>query len=126
MIRHFPEVEDSICVGQRRPSDRDEAVVLFLKLKKGNRRSRQLRDRIKREIGARLSKRHVPRYIFYVDDIPYSLVGKKLEMLVKKIIRGDNAQSTVVANPESLALYQKYFDIEKAANEEDSMLASKL
>lgn len=27
------EVEDSLCVGQRRPSDNDERVILFLKMK---------------------------------------------------------------------------------------------
>jgi acetoacetyl-CoA synthetase len=29
---HFPEIADSICVGQRRPQDNDESVMLFLKM----------------------------------------------------------------------------------------------
>ncbi|KIW30206.1 acetoacetate-CoA ligase [Cladophialophora immunda] len=126
VVRLFPEVEDSVCTGQRRSTDRDEVVILFLKLKPGVERTAALRTQIKAKIGQSLSKRHVPKYVFYVDDIPYSNVGKKLEILVKKIISGHKAESTVVANPESLPLYQKYYDIERAAQEEDAMLLSRL
>ncbi|KAF4950238.1 hypothetical protein FGADI_8326 [Fusarium gaditjirri] len=78
VIRLFPEVEDSVCVGQRRPTDRDESVVLFLKLKPGSPVTDKLRKRIERKISKSLSKRHVPKYIFYVHDIPYSNVGKNM------------------------------------------------
>lgn len=118
VIRLFPEVEDSVCTGQRRSEDRDETVVLFLKLKPGQPRTTDLKTTIKKRIGDNLSKRHVPKYVFYVDDIPYSNVGKKLEILVKNIISGRKAESTVVANPESLSIYHKYFSVEEAAKQE--------
>lgn len=118
VIRLFPEVEDSVCTGQRRPDDRDETVVLFLKLKSGQPRTANLKTAIKKRIGDNLSKRHVPKHVFYVDDIPYSNVGKKLEILVKNIISGRKAESTVVANPESLPIYYKYFNVEEAAKQE--------
>lgn len=126
VIRLFPEVEDSICVGQRRPQDRDETVVLFLKLKPTAKRTKAFAERIKQKIGTSLSRRHVPKYIFFVDGIPYSNVGKKLEILVKKIINGQKAESTVVANPESLPGYRRFFDIEKAAREDELPEAAKL
>ncbi|KAL2061481.1 hypothetical protein VTL71DRAFT_6858 [Oculimacula yallundae] len=122
VIRSFPDVEDSVCVGQRRPQDRDESVVLFLKLKPGCHKTRGLQQHICDRIGSTLSKKHVPRYVFYVNDIPYSGVGKKLEILVKNIISGREAKSTVVANPESLKLYRRYFDIEKASSIEKKKL----
>ncbi|RSL58710.1 hypothetical protein CEP54_007600 [Fusarium duplospermum] len=126
VVRLFPEVEDSVCVGQRRLQDRDETVVLFLKLKPAERKTVLLKERIQRKIQENLSKRHVPKYVFYVEDVPYSNVGKKLEIVVKKIINGQKAESTVVANPESLSIYQKYFDIEAAVKEEGMSQLAKL
>lgn len=125
-MRLFPSVEDSICTGHRRATDRDEIVVLFLKLKPGARRTAALKAQIKDKIGQMLSKRHVPKYVFYVDDIPYSNVGKKLEILVKNIIGGRKAESSVVANPQSLVLYKKYYSIEEAAAREDINASSKI
>jgi acetoacetyl-CoA synthetase len=118
VVRAFTEVEDSVCVGQRRPQDKDEAVMLFLKLKKGTRRTPGLIERLKQHIERDLSKRHIPKYIFYVDDIPYSGVGKKLEVVVKNIVCGRQVKSNVIANPESLELYRPYFDIEKIVFQE--------
>ncbi|RMJ08334.1 hypothetical protein CDV36_012039 [Fusarium kuroshium] len=126
VVRLFPEVEDSVCVGQRRPQDRDESVVLFLKVKTPQRATIVLKERIKHKIHENLSKRHVPKYVFYVDDIPYSNVGKKLEIIVKKIINGQKAESTVVANPDSLLIYYQYFDIETASKEEPVSELAKL
>jgi acetoacetyl-CoA synthetase len=126
IVRLFPDVEDSVCTGQRRPQDRDETVILFLKLKAGKIPTNDLRTQIQQKIGASLSKKHVPRYVFYVEDIPYSVVGKKLEILVKNIISGITAESTVVANPESLNAYRKYFAIEEAAARDENSRLSKL
>lgn len=126
VVQLFQSVEDSICTGHRRATDRDETVVLFLKLKPGVKRTAALKTQIRDKISQTLSKRHAPKYVFYVDDIPYSNVGKKLEILVKNIIGGRKAESSVVANPESLALYKKYYSIEEAAAQDDSSGSSKL
>jgi len=47
-----------------------------------------------------------------------------LEILVKNIIAGRKAESSVVADPESLALYKKYYSIEEAAAHEDGIMSS--
>ena len=108
-----------MCTGQRRPHERDETVVLFIKLRNARRAPNDLREKVKLKIQEDLSRRHVPKHVFYVEDIPYSHVGKKLEILVKKIISGQAvAQSHVVANPESIRLYEKFYDIEKVARED--------
>lgn len=68
------EVVESLCVGQRRPSDADERVVLFLLMREGSRlREKGLEQRIREKIASDLTKRHVPQYIFEVPDIPVSL-----------------------------------------------------
>lgn len=126
VVRLFPSVEDSVCTGQRRPQDRDETVVLFLKMKQGEPRTEILKEQVRNAIGRNLSKRHMPKYVFYVNDIPYSNVGKKLEILVKNIISGRKAESTVVANPESLALYERYFHIEQAAKSDTGLASAKI
>lgn len=72
--RHFASrVHDSLCVGQRRPTDQDETVVLFLLMKPGHRFDTALVSEVRAAIGRDLSKRHVPKYIFETPEIPVSL-----------------------------------------------------
>jgi acetoacetyl-CoA synthetase len=67
---HFPEIADSICVGQRRPQDDDESVLLFLKMNEGYKYTPALVEKVKRKIGEERSRRHIPRYVFQTWDIP--------------------------------------------------------
>jgi acetoacetyl-CoA synthetase len=67
---HFPEIADSVCVGQRRPQDSDESVMLFLKMNEGCEFNGELVERVKRKIAEERSRRHVPRYVFQTWDIP--------------------------------------------------------
>lgn len=66
------EVSESICVGQRRPSDRDERVFLFLLMRPGVSFTPKLVERIKSAIRKDLSARHVPKFIFPTPQIPVS------------------------------------------------------
>ena len=63
-------VDDSLCVGQRRPQDKDERVLLFLKMRPGHAFSDALINRVRSAIRTALSPRHVPAYIFEIDEIP--------------------------------------------------------
>ncbi|KII92555.1 hypothetical protein PLICRDRAFT_37325 [Plicaturopsis crispa FD-325 SS-3] len=106
-------VEDSLCVGQRRPQDKDERVLLFLKMRSGHTCTSDLIARVKNAIRSSLSPRHVPSYVFETSDIPYTVNGKKIEIAVKQIVSGVEVQpSGTVANPEALQLYYQYRDIE--------------
>jgi acetoacetyl-CoA synthetase len=64
------ELDDSLCVGQRRTQDPDERVLLFLKMRAGRTLTPALIDRIKSAIKTSLSARHVPAYVFETTDIP--------------------------------------------------------
>jgi acetoacetyl-CoA synthetase len=68
----FPMLADSICVGQRRPQDSDESVLLFLLMKPGEKFTQRLVNDIKAAIRKELSARHVPKHIFETPDIPVS------------------------------------------------------
>ncbi|CZR52475.1 related to Acetoacetyl-CoA synthetase [Phialocephala subalpina] len=119
VVRNFIGIEDSVCVGQRRPQDRDESVLLFVKLKDDVKKTTAFKDQLKEEIGKKLTRRHIPKHVFYVDAIPHSVVGKKLEILVKNVVNGRKVKSSVVVNPESLMIYERFFDLEKAVKDED-------
>jgi len=70
----FPDdIQDSICVGQRRPTDADESVLLFLLMKPGRNFSQELVKAVKSRIGKECSPRHVPKYVFETPEIPVSL-----------------------------------------------------
>lgn len=108
----FPEVLDAICVGQRRTSDHDETVLLFLKMKEGCKLTDSLVSSIKAAIKERYSVRHVPTHIFEVADIPYTINGKKCEINVKQIVSGmDTKVSGTVANPMCLQAYEQYLHL---------------
>lgn len=78
LLKHFgTEVEDSLCIGQRRDGDSDEKVVLFLKMLDGREVSPELKTRIAATIRADLSARHVPAIIDECPEIPVTTNGKK-------------------------------------------------
>jgi len=62
---------------------------------------------IKNIIKSDCSPRHIPSYIIQIDDIPYTINGKKVELAVKNIINGIQPDNlSAIANPESLRLYE--------------------
>lgn len=72
------EIDDNLCVGQRRQHDKDETVLLFLKMRPGHPFTPDLEKRIRIAIKTALSARHVPKYIFETEDIPVSGVFSSL------------------------------------------------
>jgi acetoacetyl-CoA synthetase len=111
-LEQFPEIEDSIAVGQLREGDTDEKVLMFLRMRGGEILQNELRDRICTAIRSALSPRHVPAFIMQVTDIPYTKNGKKIENIVRAIVSGRNPKaSNTISNPESLAEYYKFVKI---------------
>ena len=112
------EVAESVAVGQRRPHDLDEHVVLFLMMKPGRAFTASLVRRIKEAIAKGLTKRHVPKYVFETPDIPTTINFKKVELPIKQILCGKKVvPSNTLRNPESLDYYYRFVDIEKHAVE---------
>ncbi|KAF7790811.1 hypothetical protein EIP86_001768 [Pleurotus ostreatoroseus] len=107
---HHPHtIVDCLAVGQSIAQHTDERVILFVKLLEGEVLSDELQKRIKNEIRARRSARHVPAKIIQVQDVPYTLTGKRVEVPVKKIINGASISSVnpaTLKNPECLAEYE--------------------
>ncbi|KAF9055287.1 acetoacetyl-CoA synthetase [Hymenopellis radicata] len=101
-------IVDCLAVGQLIEQGSDERVILFVKLPSGRALSPQLEKDIKAAIRQRRSPRHVPAKIMQAPDVPYTLNGKRVEVLVKKIINGaplSIANPATLSNPECLEFF---------------------
>lgn len=127
------EVQDSICVGQRRPQDMDESVMLFLLMKPGSSFSPDLVKRVKDVIARDCGRRCVPKYIFETPEIPVSALTfvtmddfkmltmvqttinlKKVELPVKQIVSGKTIKpSDTLANKDCLNFYYQFAKVEE-------------
>jgi len=105
VVESFFEVEDSLVIAQ--DWENDQRIILFLKLKEPHAFSEKFVDTIKKTIRTSLSPRHVPSIILQIEDIPYTISGKKVELAVKKIIEGKEVvNQDALSNPESLDFYR--------------------
>lgn len=101
LVETMDAVGDSLVVGQ--PWDHDVRVVLLLVLNPGYQLDDELARRIRERVREGATPRHVPAKIVAVDEIPYTRSGKKIELAVTKLLRGDPIDNRgAIANPESL------------------------
>lgn len=108
VVEQMREIIDSLVVGVQ--SNGDEQVALFLKMDEGAILNDNLINQIKSSIRANCSPRHVPSIIKSVEDIPYTISGKKVELAVKKIIHGEEVTNKdALANPEALDCFKGIF-----------------
>jgi acetoacetyl-CoA synthetase len=105
VVESIEEIKDSLVVGQNWQDD--VRVILFVILREGNQLTEELIKKIKTKIRQETTPRHMPAKIVAVDDIPYTLNGKKVEIAVTKIIHGEDVTNRdALANPDSLDLYK--------------------
>lgn len=105
IVETFEEIYEALCVSQYN-KDRDERAVLFVKMHGGYKFNEELVQRIRSAIEKELTIKHVPEIITEAKEIPRNMNGKKMEILVKKIINKMPYNSDNVINPESLPYYQ--------------------
>ena len=111
-VEPLEAVADSVVIGQAWQGD--TRVVLFVKLSKGHELTDDLRRTICSAIRSNCSPRHVPARIIAVDDIPYTLSGKKVELAVRKIVHGEPvANRDALKNPEALDGYVDLPELER-------------
>ena len=105
VVEAFPEIADSLVVDTGQLG-REGRLVLYVALAAGADLDEDLTGRLRRELRARLSPRHVPDAIHQVPGIPRTLSGKKLEVPVRKILLGtpvgEAADPDALANPDVL------------------------
>ncbi|MCF8052718.1 MAG: acetoacetate--CoA ligase [Desulfobacterales bacterium] len=105
VVETLPEIADSLVVGQE--WDNDVRVILFVKMAEGHALTGELAAGIKKVIRENTSPRHVPAKIVEIDDIPYTLNMKKVELAVRNVIHGKPVTNKdALANPGALDLYE--------------------
>ena len=105
-VENMNEIEDTIVVGK--PNDGDVDIVLCVKLVEGATLDSEMQDNIRKIIRSKTTPRHVPKYIFSVTDIPYTISGKKVEKAVLSTIIGKKIKNKdALANPDCLSQYSK-------------------
>lgn len=104
-VEKLDEVLESIVIGQ--DWEGDVRVVLFVVLKTGLSLDEALIRKIRDEIRANCTPRHVPAKIVQVADIPRTKSGKITELAVRDVVHGrpvKNVES--LANPDSLSEFR--------------------
>ncbi len=106
IVEAIPEIVDSIVVGRRTP-DEDEDVCLFVVLRAGQTLTAELEQSIRTRIAAEATRRHVPKFIRQVPEIPHTISGKKVEMAVQSILHGQEVVNRdALANPAALDAFR--------------------
>ena len=115
-VAALDEVKDSLIVNLELPGGRF-FMPMFVKLAQGVELNEELEKKIRTKLRSDYSPRHVPDKLYVVDEIPYTLTRKKMEVPVKKILMGvpvdEAANRGAMANPESLDYFEEYFRSQK-------------
>ncbi len=101
VVEELDEVLDSLVVHLEDAEGGAGELLLFVVLRDGTELDDELRARIGTTLRHELSPRHVPDTVEAVPAIPRTLTGKKLELPVKRMLRG--ADQRRVASREALA-----------------------
>jgi acetoacetyl-CoA synthetase len=110
-VEQLPEIADSLIVCCELPGGHF-FMPLFVKLKPGFNLDEGLRARINQQLREHCSPRHVPDRIYAVDQVPYTLTGKKMEIPVRKLLVGlpleKAASRDAMMNPGSIDYFVRF------------------
>lgn len=107
VIESFVAIEESVVAGRQIANDIEIVLGAKLAEKHASVDLQELSNLIREKIKKSCTARHVPRYIFFVDDIPKTINGKISEMSVSNVINNRiNTNEQALANPESLHCFR--------------------
>jgi acetoacetyl-CoA synthetase len=111
-VEQMEEIDDSLVIGQEWIGD--VRVILFVKLAEGRELTEELKKKIKQDLRANASPRHVPAKIISVPEVPYTLNMKKVELAVKKTIENKPVQNRdALSNPEALDYFKDIKELQE-------------
>ena len=118
-VDKIQEVEDSLIINLELEEGK-HYMPLFVKMKQGFQLSEDIKLKINSQLKKEYSPRHVPDEIIVVNDIPYTISGKKMEAPIKKILMNMPIEKSInfdtMKNPESVGFFIKFAsEIEKIA-----------
>jgi acetoacetyl-CoA synthetase len=110
-VEQMDDVLESLVIGQ--DWNNDVRVVLFVKLRDGLALDDALIDKIKNQIRANTTPRHVPAKVLQVEDIPRTKSGKIVELAVRNVVHGRAVKNAeALANPEALEHYANRVELQ--------------
>jgi acetoacetyl-CoA synthetase len=111
VLASMDEVQDALIVNLELPGG-GFFMPLFVTLAAGADLDEALDRQIRARLRAEYTPRHVPDAIIAVPEIPVTLTGKKMEVPVRKILRGvpadEAANRNAMANPSALDFFVRY------------------
>ncbi len=118
-VEAFGEVADTLVVDTGRLGA-EGRLLLFVVPAEGAELDDDLKSRLRAALRAQLSPRHVPDEIYQVPGIPRTLSGKKLEVPVRKILRGTEperaADPNALADPDVLRYFGRFRGVRGAGS----------
>jgi acetoacetyl-CoA synthetase len=108
VVESLPEILDSLVIDLE-ALGRESYMPLFVVLREGVELDEALKQKIKQKIRQDISPRHVPDEIFAIEQAPYTLSGKKMEVPIRRILLGQPVEKAAnpgaMRNPESLRFF---------------------
>jgi len=102
----YPEVDDFLVFGASHEGD--EEVVLCIKPAEGVEITTTIVDKIRKQIRAEASPRHVPARVHIVDDVPYTINGKRVEGAARTAMAGGVVKNLgSIGNPACLEQFKQ-------------------
>jgi acetoacetyl-CoA synthetase len=110
-LDQMQEIKDALIVNLEL-ADGSHFMPLFVQLNSGHSFDDMLKSKINQKLRKMYSPRHVPDEIIQVEDIPYTISGKKMEAPVKKILLGMDPLKSynegAMRNPESMQFFKTF------------------
>ena len=112
VVEALPEVLDSLVIHLEDNEGGAGTLVLFVVLAEGVELDDDIRRSITTALRTQLSPRHVPDLVHQVSALPHTLSGKRIEVPVKKILRGVPTDEAVARGaltaPGALAEFEEF------------------
>lgn len=111
VVEAFDEILDSLIIDLEFRG-RESFLPLFVVLREDAELTDDLQKRIKAALRKEVSPRHAPDAIIPIDEVPYTLSGKKMEVPIRKILLGIDVEKAAnvgaMRNPESIQFFKDY------------------
>ena len=111
VLETIPEISETLVIGVEQPDD-GYWLGLFVVPAPGHALDDELKQEIVTTLRTRLTPRHVPDEIVEAPAVPHTLSGKKLEVPIKKLLRGTPLEKAAnvasIDDPDALRWYERF------------------
>ena len=113
VLNQFTEIKDSLVLNLELKGG-NHFMPIFIEMNTDQKLNSELITKIKNELKSQYSPRHIPDEFIQVDQIPYTISGKKMEGPVKKVLLNMDLKkaynSDAMRNPESMNFFIEFRD----------------